>query len=180
MIAASAIYDGAFRSDLLETTDAERSLWTMRHRPTDMPHPQYAESDSRSGQNGGCNQLWGTLITDLLGVWPFCYTNENRRQRAQMYKSFRFVHRQRRYSRNGSAGSNVRFGSKADIGTDQRNVRFTPQSRHPRATQKERDRHNGPSPQSHYLSMPPSRIRSECRASSIFASGSLSPPSSGC
>jgi len=40
MIAASAIYDGAFRSDLLETTDAERSLRTMRHRPTDMPHPQ--------------------------------------------------------------------------------------------------------------------------------------------
>src|SRR6516164_2131605 len=80
MIAASAIYDGAFRSDLLETTDAERSLRTMRHRPTDMPHPQYAESDSRSGQNGGCNQLWGTLMTDLLGVWPFCYTRENRGQ----------------------------------------------------------------------------------------------------
>src|SRR6516162_3530633 len=96
MIAASAIYDGAFRSDLLETTDAERSLRTMCHRPTDMPHPQYAESDSRSGQNGGRNQLRGTLITDLLGVWPFCYTRENRGQtRAQTYRSFRSIHRQR-------------------------------------------------------------------------------------
>ena len=39
-IAASAIYDGAFRSDLLEITDAKRSPRTVPQRPTDMPHPQ--------------------------------------------------------------------------------------------------------------------------------------------
>ena len=40
MIAVSAIYDGAFRSDLLEITDAKRSPRTVPQRPTDMPHPQ--------------------------------------------------------------------------------------------------------------------------------------------
>src|SRR6516225_12147704 len=113
MIAASAIYDGAFRSDLLETTDAERSLRTMRHRPTDMPHPQYAESDSRSGQNGGCNQLWGTLITDLLGVWPFCYTNENRGQpRAQTDRSFSIYPSATASGRQGDFGCFCIYGPK--------------------------------------------------------------------
>ena len=80
MIAASAIYDGAFRSDLLETTDAERSLRTMRHRPTDMPHPQIRRIRQPIGAERRLHQLWGTLMTDLLGVWPFCYTRENRGQ----------------------------------------------------------------------------------------------------
>src|SRR5215469_13498073 len=39
-IAASAIYDGASRSDLLEITDAKPSPRTVPRRPTHMPHPQ--------------------------------------------------------------------------------------------------------------------------------------------
>jgi hypothetical protein len=43
-------------------------------------------------------------------------------------------------------GSDVRFGSKADIAVRPINVRFASKSRHPPVAQKERDRHNGRSP----------------------------------